>query len=71
MPMEDMRTAFHDALATENYSDFTIVCAGHEYKVHRVVIAAHSTWFVDRFRLAGQKSTPLNLEENPDAVKAM
>ena len=71
MSKDAIRTAFLDALATEEYSDFTIVCGGCEHKVHRVVIAAHTTYFNDVFRAAGPKSTPLTLEEHPDAVKAM
>lgn len=37
--------AAKEYLNDEKFSDFTIVCEGQEFKVHRCFIAAHSPYF--------------------------
>ena len=61
-------------LNDEKYSDFTMVCAGEEYKVHRVILAAHSKWF-DRVCSSGFKEAKEGRvelkEDDPACVKRM
>lgn len=44
--MKALRSAFADHLSTGQFHDFVIHCkGGHEFKVHRILLATHSDFF--------------------------
>lgn len=43
--MEGFQKAAEGYLNDDRFSDFTITCAGKDFKVHRCFICAHSKWF--------------------------
>ena len=43
--IQKFRLAAKDYLNDQQFSDFTIVCEGQEFQVHRCFIAAHSPYF--------------------------
>jgi len=43
--IERFRDAASSYLHDERFSDFSLVCEGKEFRVHRCFIAAHSKWF--------------------------
>ncbi|KAK4615427.1 hypothetical protein CLAFUW4_09932 [Fulvia fulva] len=53
--------------------DFTIKCAGKEFKVHRCLIVAHSTWFLRHCTgdAAALARTCVELDDHPEMIARM
>ncbi|KAL1639027.1 Kelch-like protein 5 [Diplodia intermedia] len=64
-------------VSTDEFTDFTIVCGGHERKrqVHRLILSAASTYFAHLFRVPNVRETILGRiefpETDPELVFAM
>lgn len=61
-------------LSTGEFSDFTIVCGGSEWKVHRVILCAQSQYFRVICKECYWEGTSRRLElkeEDPDVIQAV
>lgn len=72
--IESFRKSAQGYLNDDRFSDFTIVCEGKEFKVHRCFICAHSKWFErccsDMFSEASAQKVELK-DDLPEAVERM
>lgn len=60
--------------ADPEYSDFTIVCAGKQYKVHRVILKPHSQFFDKAFKNGFREAEKQRMvldDDLPEAVDCM
>ncbi|KAF2279653.1 MFS general substrate transporter [Westerdykella ornata] len=71
---KDVGTARLDfrLLQTGHHSDFTIKCSdGHEYKVHKLILCAHSKFFDAASRFGKEGQSEVTLDDDPTIVKYM